>query len=30
MKKICVIVPCYNGQEALLPFWEEINKFCAG
>lgn len=30
MKKISIIVPCYNEQEALLPFWEEINKFCAG
>ena len=28
--KISVVVPCYNEQESLLLFYEEINKVSAG
>ena len=26
MKKISIIIPCYNEQEAIPYFYEEINK----
>ena len=26
MKKIAIVVPCYNEQEAIPYFYEEVNK----